>query len=88
MKFGEFLVSRNLVTKEQVEDALVVQNHTKQKIGRILRDLGHISQNRLNSALERHNDMYRSKSSYDEIKKQVQEMFLDEQMKPFFSGGI
>ena len=52
MKFGEFLISNNLINEQNLSDAIEVQKHTKQKIGRILRDLGVLSQYKLNSALE------------------------------------
>lgn len=52
MKFGEYLITKKLITKSDLDDALAVQKYQKQKIGRLLRDLGAIDQKNLNMALE------------------------------------
>jgi len=51
MKFGEFLVENRIVPQEVVEDALQTQKYRKVRLGRLLRDLGHIEQGTLNRSL-------------------------------------
>lgn len=51
--FGEYLISHNLITHEQLEESLSVQELSRQKIGRILVSLGYISQKQLNEFLEK-----------------------------------
>ena len=53
MKFGEFLTTENLVSTDAVKEALAVQGVSKGKIGRILVDLGLLSQETCNTALEK-----------------------------------
>jgi len=43
MRFGEFLVSKNLVSEQQVNEALDIQRHSKQPLGKIAVMLGFIS---------------------------------------------
>lgn len=49
--FGEFLISKNLISREQLDEAISVQPISKNKIGRILLELGMISQKECDSAL-------------------------------------
>ena len=51
MKFGEFLVEHGLVSVDAVDEALSLQRYRKTKLGRLLRDLGVISQETLNTVL-------------------------------------
>lgn len=51
MMFGEFLISKNLITREQLEEALSVQPISKSKLGRIMVELGMVSQSDCDSAL-------------------------------------
>jgi len=53
MKLGEMLVSAGIVTRQQIEEALVLQRQTGQKIGSILVNLGYISEDVLLSFLAR-----------------------------------
>lgn len=43
MKYGEFLVSKNLVTEEQVANALNAQRHSKLPLGKLAVQLGYVS---------------------------------------------
>lgn len=54
MRFGEHLVRRNIVKESALHEALGIQRYKKEKIGRILRDLGHIDQVHLNRELRIH----------------------------------
>ena len=49
--FGDFLVSKNLISQEQLEEALSVQPMSRKKIGRILVELGFVSQENCDNAL-------------------------------------
>ena len=51
MRFGETLVSAKVVSQENVEEALSTQRYKKVRLGRLLRDLGVITQNDLNKHL-------------------------------------
>lgn len=52
---GQMMLSKGLITQRQLSDALEAQKRTKGKLGRILVDLGHVSEL----------DMFRSVSSQD-----------------------
>ncbi len=54
MKFGEHLVRRNLIKESVVHEGLGIQRYKKDRLGRILRDLGHIDQSILNRELKLH----------------------------------
>jgi type II secretory ATPase GspE/PulE/Tfp pilus assembly ATPase PilB-like protein len=54
MRFGEHLVESKVVAKEAVEEALQTQKYRKVRLGRLLRDLGHIGQADLNRCLTAH----------------------------------
>jgi hypothetical protein len=43
MKYGEFLVSKNLVTEDQISSALIAQRHSKLPLGKIAVQLGYVS---------------------------------------------
>ncbi|MBY0316363.1 MAG: Flp pilus assembly complex ATPase component TadA [Bdellovibrionales bacterium] len=49
--FGEYLISNNLITREQLDESLGVQELSRQKIGRVLVTLGHLTQTQLNEFL-------------------------------------
>jgi len=51
MRFGEYLIENRIVPQEVVEDALQTQKYRKVRLGRLLRDLGHIEQSALNRSL-------------------------------------
>ncbi len=53
MKIGEMLVSAGIVTQQQIEEALVLQKQTGQKLGTILVNLGYVSEDVLLSFLAR-----------------------------------
>lgn len=50
--FGEFLVSKNLISQSKLEEALSVQPIAKKKLGRVLVELGSVSQSDCDRALE------------------------------------
>jgi len=50
-KIGDLLLSKNLITARQLEEALEIQRRTRQKLGQILLELGYISEEQLASAL-------------------------------------
>ncbi len=52
--FGEYLISNNLIKREQLEEALSVQELSRQKIGRVLVSLKYISQEQLNEFLAKY----------------------------------
>lgn len=49
--FGEYLVSKNMITREALNDALRAQRYMRLKLGRVLRDLGHLDQRSLDRSL-------------------------------------
>jgi len=51
MKFGEYLVKANLISEENVNQALRVQKYIKKPLGRILRDQGLLDDHALNGSL-------------------------------------
>ncbi|MGE3682699.1 MAG: GspE/PulE family protein [Bdellovibrionales bacterium] len=51
MRFGEFLLNKGLVSVEEIEDALAVKVITKEKLGRVLVELGLLTQEDCNAAL-------------------------------------
>lgn len=54
MKFGEHLVRRNLIKESALHESLGIQRYKKEKLGRLLRDLGHLDQATLNRELRIH----------------------------------
>ena len=54
MKFGEHLVRRNLIKESVLHEGLGIQRYKKERLGRILRDLGHLDQSILNRELRLH----------------------------------
>ncbi len=51
MMFGEFLISKNFISQEQLNEARSVQPMSRKKIGRILVELGTLTQDECDSAL-------------------------------------
>ncbi|MGE4233058.1 MAG: GspE/PulE family protein [Bacteriovoracia bacterium] len=49
--FGEYLVGKNIISREALNDALRAQRYMRLKIGRVLRDLGHFDQRSLDRSL-------------------------------------
>jgi len=70
MKFGNFLVEQTHITKVQVQEALAIQaTYRKKKLGRILVELGHLSQDQLNNALQKY---MKANHSFSVIKAKAQ----------------
>ena len=75
--FGEFLINKNLIAVEQLEEALSVQPIAKRKLGRILVELGLLSQNDCDSALEAFLGVKSEKEFYSVIsERNDQSMFV------------
>ena len=51
MRFGEYLFENGAVTEEALKNALQTQKYKPIKVGRLLRNLGHLSQTELNKNL-------------------------------------
>ena len=51
MRIGEYLIQNGAVTEEALESALQTQKYKPIKVGRLLRNLGHLSQTELNKNL-------------------------------------
>ena len=51
VRFGEYLAYKNLISEDALREALRAQRFTKERIGRLLRDLGHLDQMGLNRSL-------------------------------------
>lgn len=49
--FGKYLISKNIINQDQLEEALAVQPMSKNKIGRVLVELGTITQSVCDSSL-------------------------------------
>ena len=52
-RIGEMLVSRKIITQEQLDEALVLQKQTGEKLGNILISLGYVTEEVLLSFLSR-----------------------------------
>ena len=48
---GQILVERNLISSQELRDALKLQRERKEKIGRILLDLGYLAERDLVQAI-------------------------------------
>ncbi len=51
LKFGEFLLERSGISREALDEALETQRYRPRRVGRLLRDLGHLTQVDLNAQL-------------------------------------
>ena len=51
MRFGEFLVHKNLISQEDLGGALSLQRYHREKLGRLLVELGKLSQDQLDTQL-------------------------------------
>ena len=51
MMFGEFLIKKNNITRSQVVEALELQKYTKKKLGRLMVQLGFLTEEKLNMSL-------------------------------------
>ena len=51
MKFGNYLMEHELVQPEELKEALHLQRFKKEKMGRLLKDLGHLNEKSLDRAL-------------------------------------
>lgn len=54
MRFGEFLISSQIVPADKVQEAVDTQRYKKMRVGRLLRELGCLSQSELNRNLTLH----------------------------------
>lgn len=54
MRIGETLLTNRAVTPEHLEEAIETQRFRKVRLGRLLRDLGHLTQSELNMQLVAH----------------------------------
>ncbi|MEL7450342.1 MAG: GspE/PulE family protein, partial [Pseudomonadota bacterium] len=57
IRLGELLLSENVITEAQLQDALQRQKHSGKKLGRALTDVGAISEKELHEFLARHLDI-------------------------------
>jgi len=48
---GQLLVERNLISLQELQSALALQRERKEKLGRILLDLGYLAERDLNAAI-------------------------------------
>jgi type IV pilus assembly protein PilB len=51
LRIGELLVSANILTQDQLEEALRAQGQTKRRLGEVLVTLGHVDETRLTQVL-------------------------------------
>lgn len=51
LRIGELLVSANILTQAQLDEALRLQGQTKRRLGEVLVQLGHVDETRLTQAL-------------------------------------
>lgn len=65
--FGEFLITKNFISIENLEEALSVQPIAKRKLGRILVELGLLSQSDCDTALEEFLSVKSEKEFYSVI---------------------
>ena len=49
--FGQFLIEKDFASLEQVNEAIQLQKYTKKKLGRLMVELGYLTQEKLNQAL-------------------------------------
>ena len=54
VRLGEMLAAQSLITLAQLDQALKEQKRTGRKLGRVLTDLGIMTEEQLNQALARH----------------------------------
>jgi MSHA biogenesis protein MshE len=54
VRVGELLLERKLITEEQLKNALAEQKRTGRKLGRVLSDLGYVSEQAFHEELARH----------------------------------
>lgn len=54
MRFGEFLASSEIVKPENIQEALEMQRYKRLRLGRLLRELGALTQSELNKQLTLH----------------------------------
>ncbi|MGH8221008.1 MAG: GspE/PulE family protein [Steroidobacteraceae bacterium] len=54
VRVGELLLERQLITEEQLKSALAEQKRTGRKLGRVLSDLGYLSEQAFHEELARH----------------------------------
>ena len=54
VRLGDLLVSQQLITEDQLKQALKEQKRSGRKLGRVLTDIGAISEGQLHGALARH----------------------------------
>ena len=66
MKFGDFLIQNEFVGQNAVNEALMIQKRLKrQKLGRLLVELGHLDKQSLNLALTRYFNTTRNESALE-----------------------
>ena len=51
MKFGEFVVSKGSISDEQLQKVLLVSKYRHKKLGRLMKDLGYLTESALDSLL-------------------------------------
>lgn len=51
MMFGQYLIEKNVISARELDEALRVQEFSRQKIGRALKSLGFVDENTLNESL-------------------------------------
>ena len=80
MRLGELLVKQSAITDSDLQEALDVQRYQKRKLGRILKDLGTISEETLNDFLAIHLGV-QPNSSIEALKSKVVEGTFSESFK-------
>ncbi|MFQ3675851.1 MAG: ATPase, T2SS/T4P/T4SS family, partial [Endomicrobiia bacterium] len=80
-RIGEMLVSRNIITQKQLEEALLLQKQTGEKLGNILTSLGYVTEEVLLSFLSRQQGLefiyIREYELSEDVIKRVPQMFME-----------
>ena len=80
MLFGNYLLQNGFISERELKEALAIQRFKKEKIGRLLRELGYISSNTLNEALRGYFKPFCSENISELIK--TKKSFLNSQLCP------
>jgi len=82
-KLGEILVHYKIITTEQLEEGLKIQENTEKRIGEILIDLGRVTQDEINWVLGKQLNLPYVQINVDNIDIQLSKNISENALKKF-----
>ncbi len=88
IRLGEILIQQNLLSPEQLEQALVEQKRTGRKLGRVFIDSGFVTEKQISEALARQLNIPFIDLSQFNVQSQIVQKLPEAQARRFPRGAV